>query len=176
MKIEVIFAAISVATSLFALGIAALSTRRQWRSARNANAVSSILTLFEEYRTEDLRVARRLVFKLAEYPTDLNPTLTQLPADTRVAAERVAHYFDHVGLLVGYSLIPAGPMISFFGYGCTELWKKLEPYVAAERRLRGVNHYLGYFEGFARVAREVDADALNGKVVKNMRSRGVTMR
>ncbi|WP_433725502.1 hypothetical protein ACQP2Y_06560 [Actinoplanes sp. CA-051413] len=55
----VVLGALPVVISSTALAVAIISMRRQWRSARNANAVAAILKLFEEYRTEELRSARR---------------------------------------------------------------------------------------------------------------------
>jgi hypothetical protein len=170
MTSGVVLGALPVVISSTALAVAIISMRRQWRSARNANAVAAILKLFEEYRTEELRSARRMVFQMPDFPTGSAPALRDLPDDIRASVERVAHYFDHVGLLVGHRLVPAKPMISFFGFGCAELWNKLEPCVIAERKLRDVSYYLGYFEGLGRLAQNVGADDLNKSVTVHMRS------
>jgi hypothetical protein len=178
MKTDVVLDALPIVISAIALSIAVVSMRRQWRSARNANAVAAILKLFEEYRTDELRTARRTIFRMPSLSAgpDSDLALRNLPDDVRIPAERVAHYFDHVGLLVGHRLVPAKPMISFFGFGCAELWKKLEPYVVAERRLRNVDYYLSYFEGFAALSHEVGADAVNKKMLMNMRSGNIPLK
>ncbi|MGV9364359.1 DUF4760 domain-containing protein [Amycolatopsis sp. NPDC003731] len=164
-----------LAISAAALSVAVVSMRRQWKSARNANAVASILKLFEEYRADDLRAARRAVFAMSDCDMDPAPPLRDLPDEVRVPAERVAQYFDHVGLLLGHHLVPAKPMISFFGFGCEMLWRKLEPYVIAERKLRNVKYYLGYFEAFAVLSEKTGADDLNGEVTGNLRSGRVSL-
>ncbi|WP_431885267.1 hypothetical protein [Micromonospora wenchangensis] len=168
--IDVALDVIPVIISSAALMVAVISARRQWRSARNANAVSAVLKLFEEYRADELRLARRVVFRMKDFPAGNAPALGNLPDDLRVPCERVAHYFDHVGLLVGYRLVPAKPMISFFGFGCAVLWRKLEPCIIAERELRKVGYYLGYFEGFAVLSEKSGADEMNRDVAIHMRS------
>ena len=168
--IDVVLDVLPVIISSVALVVAVISGRRQWRSARNANAVAAVLKLFEEYRTDELRSARRAVFQMEKFPVGAAPALRDLSDDLRAPSERVAQYFDHVGLLVGHRLVPARPMISFFGFGCTALWKKLEPCIIAERELRGVGYYLGYFEGFAALSEKIDADELNRNVTIHMRS------
>ncbi|MFD1044353.1 hypothetical protein ACFQ1S_01465 [Kibdelosporangium lantanae] len=170
MKTDVILDILPIFISTAALAVAVVSMRRQWRTARNANTVAAILKLFEEYRADDLRLARRAVFQMMDYSTDSTPALRDLPEDIRVSAERVSHYFDHVGLLVGHHLVPAKPMISFFGLGCAALWDKLEPYVVAERNLRTVGYYLRYFESFAMLSRKVDAGNLVESSTVGMRS------
>lgn len=171
MKTDVILGAVPVVISSIALAVAVVSMRRQWRSARNANAVTAVLKLFEEFRADDLRAARRAIYQMVDCSADsAAPALRDLPDAVRVPAERVALYFDHVGLLVGHGLVPVKPMIAFFGYGCEVLWKKLESYVAAERRMRNVDYYLGYFEGLALLSQAVDSGDIVGKVTSNMRT------
>ncbi|MEU7959639.1 hypothetical protein [Micromonospora humida] len=168
--VDVALSVLPVIISSAALIVAVVSGRRQWRSARNANAVAAVLKLFEEYRADELRLARRAVFRMGQFPAGTAPALSNLPDDLRVPCERVAHYFDHVGLLVGHWLVPAGPMISFFGFGCAALWRKLEPCIIAERELREVGYYLGYFEGFAVLSEKSGADEMSRDVTIHMRS------
>jgi hypothetical protein len=168
-------AEIPVVISSVALAVSIMSMRRQWRTARNANAVAAILKLFEEYRSEELRSARRIIFQMAPFAQGQTPTLRDLPDDVRAAIERVAHFFDHVGLLVGHRLVPAKPMVSFFGFGCVQLWDKVEPYISAERNLRNVSYYLGFFEGLARLSLQATPDELNRDVIARMSTGGFSL-
>jgi hypothetical protein len=114
-----------------------------------------------------LKKARRVVFRIpAGHGTASR--LGEMQGDAREASERVAHFFDHVGLLIAFDLIPAEPMIAFFGFGCHQLWLKLRPFIEAERQARGVDYYLGYFEMFADLAARRSAETINAQASKRM--------
>jgi hypothetical protein len=160
--------AISIVLSCAALIISIIAARSQFKSSRNSDSVATMLNLFTEYRQDDLKKARRVIFRL---PVSKNhhQRLGDLSGDVRVAGERVAHFFDHVGLLIAFDLIPAEPMIGFFGFGCHQLWLKLAPFIQAEREARGVKYYLGYFEMFADLAERRDAEAINASAIERMK-------
>lgn len=77
-------------------------------------------------------------------------------------------FFDHVGLLIAFDLIPAEPMIAFFGFGRHQLWLKLRLFIETERQARGVDYYLGYFEMFADLAARRSAEIINAQASKRM--------
>lgn len=126
-----------------------------------------MLSLFSEYRQDDLKKARRTVFQIPE-SKDPYQRLGELPGNARVAGERVAYFFDHEGLLIAFDLTPAEPMVAIFGFGCHQLWLKLAPFIEAERQARGVKYYLGYFEMFTDLAARRSAETINASASERM--------
>jgi hypothetical protein len=159
---------ISITLSCAALVISIVVARSQLKASRDSDSVTAMLSLFSEYRQDDLKEARREVFQIPESQGPYQ-RLGELRGSTRAAGERVAHFFDHVGLLIAFDLIPAEPMVAFFGFGCHQLWQKLSPFIEAERQARDVKYYLGYFEMFANLAARRNAETINASAAERMR-------
>jgi len=88
----------------------------------------------------------------------------------RLSVERISHFFDQVGLLISHNLAPTDALITFFGSGAMQYWRRLHPYLAAERALRGSTLYQAYFEIFAAVSERRDPEKLLIAVVRRMTS------
>ena len=146
---------ISIVLSVVALLVSVTFARRQLRAARNSDSVAVVLELLGEFRDPEMREARgRVLTQLNDKTVGSTAGLAELPEDLRDGALRVSHFFDHVGLLVAHDLVPADPLVGFFGRGAMNCWDKLRPYILAERarRLQGgyaSGEYVPYFEAFA---------------------------
>jgi hypothetical protein len=157
---------ISIVLSLLALIISLFVAQRQLRASRDSDSISAMLQLFGEYRTDEFRSARRAIFRMNfSQPCQL---LIEMRAQQREEIELVAHFFEHVGLLIAFDLIPAEPMVAFFGFSCQQLWLKLESTIEAERQARGIENYLAYFEMFANLAARNGAEKINAAAAKRM--------
>jgi hypothetical protein len=156
----VVFNIISLVLSFAAVVVAVLVALRQAKAARNSDSLLAMLQLFDEYRKDDLKKARGIVFRLPDSVIQ-SGRMRDLPRESRIAAERVAHYFDHVALLMAFDLIPVEPMVAFFGLGCHQLWLKLAPLIDAERQTRDDDQYLAYFEAFAALYSRHEEQTIN---------------
>jgi hypothetical protein len=155
-----------ISTAAFAVSI--IVSRRQLSSAKNSQSITVMLSMLGEYREEAMVQARRSVFRHLGSETAAPPTtgFSDIPKEARTAAVTISHFFDNVGLLVAHGLVPADPLISFFGAGAIQLWQTLEPYIECERRTRGSDYYQAYFESFAELAAKRDPEAMIRKVIR----------
>jgi hypothetical protein len=145
--------------SVVALGVSVIVALKQLQLPHRNNASSATLALFSEYREAPLSGARIAVYALP--PSCDSCAISSLPDGVREDCIRVAYYFDHLGLLVGHSLLPAEPLVAFLGNACIKSWEKLEPYIQAERVKRNSRIHLIYFEMLAALSIEPDEDSIN---------------
>jgi hypothetical protein len=148
--------------SAFGAAAAALYAARQAHQAKVANAFPAVIDMFSEYRSPALSRARSRVFDLLdEQPTNPVP-LSELPDEARENALAVCHYLDNLGVLVAEQLMDAAVAARYLGDTCLALWKRLRPYIEAEREKRarrgfaGPRDYLRYFEHLGAAFEELE--------------------
>lgn len=82
---------ISIVLACAALAVSIVVARGQLKASRNSDSVTAMLELFREYREDDLKKARRVVFRIpAGHGTASR--LGEMQGDAREASERVAHF------------------------------------------------------------------------------------
>lgn len=114
-------------------------------TSRASDSLTVEVELFLEFRDQKFRQDRRVV---------IGDRTTQLPAkrfaelgkDVGPRAERVAHFYDHVGLLMKHRFIRRHAFRRFMGLSARLCWFALEPVVQAEREAREDHRHLYYFE------------------------------
>jgi hypothetical protein len=150
VTISVAALVVSIASALFA-ALAARYTARQAHQAKVANAFPAVIDMFREYRGP-LSTARSRVFDLIDEAPETAPPLGDLPPDLKQPAIAVCHFLDNLGVLVAEGLMDSEIAARYLGDTAIALWKRLLPYIEAERNRRlasgipGAADYLRYFE------------------------------
>ena len=140
MDASAVVSSISAALSLVAIVVAFLVARQQLGQARRQALLPVMTDVLAEFRTHEFRDAMRFV---RDAPGDV-----VLLEDPR--AKQVMRYFNGIGALVRSGALDAAFVASFMGASVEDAWRRLGPYVYAERERReGDALYYGYFEHLA---------------------------
>jgi hypothetical protein len=134
----------AVATCMLVLGVGAAV----WaiRDARRATQLAAASDVFREYRSVELRDARRRIRDLPRFDPSGRPGLDQLSVEDRRSVELVSNFLDDVGTLVAQNLLRPEPAAAFLGGSAQAVWSKLAPYVYDERHKIGRETYQRHFE------------------------------
>jgi hypothetical protein len=127
---------------------AATAAGEELHETKAATQLAAYIDLLREYRSQPMRMARTRIHRLGE--CDRSRGLTQLGRRDREGVEMISHYLDNVGLLVSEELLGPEPAAAFLGGSAEGMWRKLGPYIYAERRERGPT-YQRHFEYLAAV-------------------------
>lgn len=137
---------LSLILSGVAVLISLLYGRRQSVLAQQANALSVLIGLVQEFRSPEFVVHRDFIdHQMTNYASC---PLSSLPDDARSHARAVTQLFDNVGILVSFGLLDERMALSFLGDSAVRHWHSLEPYIRAER-VRRNQEYQEFFEDFA---------------------------
>ncbi|MDH3052005.1 hypothetical protein QEN42_19405 [Gordonia alkanivorans] len=120
--------AVSAAISLLAFGTAVLA----WRTARHNVSTKVLIDMFNEHRSEHLASARTAVYKRLK-ECDPKHGIEGLPDDIRTGIRDLAWFYDNLGLLVHHGVVDIEPVSGYLGGSVQNCWKRLEPFIAAER-------------------------------------------
>jgi hypothetical protein len=84
---------------------------------------------------------------LRQLGTECSPEagVSGLPERARARVQKVGFFYDNLGVLVAYGVIPEGLAIGGFGVGMREAWEVLRPYLRREAVIRNLD-YMVYFE------------------------------
>jgi hypothetical protein len=139
---------LSVSTAVLAVATIALVAgvwfaRATLVATRRATQLESYVDLLREYRSTEMREARRRIRAFT-----YTGTLEQISSDAdREAAEMVANYLDQVGTLVKFKLLDIKPASAFLGGSAINMWVKLQPIIRAEQEKgEGRGDYQAHFE------------------------------
>lgn len=124
--------AISGALSIILLIVSLWYVRREIREMRIATYASTYQAAREMLQNEDVRAARRLVFK----------ELSAKPFDTwseqeKLEAEKVCHSYDCVAQMVRYGFLPKDYIVDNWGGSLRNSWPILAPLVHSYRAQSG---------------------------------------
>jgi hypothetical protein len=132
---NVVLAASSVFIALSAVVVAVWQVRVSARAAERSNALPILSAAFDEFRSAEFQGHLRRVWN--EAPGHVPEKGFQaLPDEWRASAYRVAYFFEHLGLLVAYELVPKDSIVDFSANLVVRSWRALAPFVEAERRYR----------------------------------------
>jgi len=116
------------AFSIVLLVVSLWYVRREIREMRIATNASTYRAAVETLQDEEVRAARRLVFR----------ELSAKPFDTwseqeKLEAEKVCHSYDSVGQMVRYGLLPKEYIVDNWGGSLRRSWPLLSPLVHSYR-------------------------------------------
>lgn len=126
---------ISVAIALVAVVVAVWQVRTHRRGAERTNSLPVISAAFNEFRSEEFQDHLRNVW--FRRPDNVpEGGFQDLPDDWRTSAYTVAYFFEYMGVLVAYELVPARFVIDFVANTMARSWVSLASFIEAERRFR----------------------------------------
>jgi hypothetical protein len=137
----------AVVISMTALGVSIPIGIRQIGIMRQSNWMPLFIELEQEFRTERFQRAEIYVMKKLR-EKDAAKGVLELPDDARLAVNLVQGYFGVLGSLIIYGIVNEKQAVASIGYRADQLWRKLEPFIIGERRLRGDDDFACYFEDF----------------------------
>ena len=147
MNTSLLLNVIAVTISMIALSISIPIAIRQIAIMRQSNQMPIFIDLEQEFRSERFQRAELYVMrKLKE--KDAARGVLALPDEARLAVSLIASYFGVLGSLVIYGIVSEKQAVAALGYRADQLWRKLEPFILTERRIRGDADHAKYFEDF----------------------------
>lgn len=142
-----VFNAITIFVAFGALIVSLFFAVRQTRIMRQSNQLPVFIELEQEFRSERFQRAELYIMrKLKE--KDFENGVLGLPDEMRLAVTLVQSYFGVLGSLIVYGIINEREAVASMGYRVDQLWRKLEPFILAERRIRGDDDFAIFFEDF----------------------------
>jgi len=134
----------SIATTvgIVIVSVSALLALYQLRESAKARALGSFSRVLDDLSAPSAAEARHYVYDL-----DL-PEFEAITPGTDLYATLYKAYqpFDQVGLMVKQSLVPESLVIEMYGEPIVIVWRKLRPFVLAERKRMARPRYQMYFE------------------------------
>lgn len=108
---------------------------------------------------------------------------SQRPDEWRTSAYTVVYFFEHLGLLVAYDLVPEEFVVDFSANLIGRSWHVLEPFVRAERDHRkrtsppGVSpNFVSHFEDLVALAIDESGAAVDGRIHRKLGLRSMPRR
>ncbi|MFT9663692.1 hypothetical protein ACM0CQ_15760 [Mycobacteroides abscessus subsp. abscessus] len=119
-----------IAISLIAVAVAALSLR----AARQNVSTKVLVDMFKEHRSNELAEARRFVHNDIDPETHPIDEGFKAFGDMESRVRDLAWFYDNLGVLVHHGTVSLNPVSGYLGGSVSDTWKKLEPYILAERQ------------------------------------------
>jgi hypothetical protein len=135
-----VIAIIAVAVAVWQVGV-------NTKGVDRTNSLPVISGAFDEFRSEVFQDHLRNVWNNA--PDEVPEGGFQaLPDGWRSSAYIVAYFFEYLGVLVAYKLVPADFVIDFSANMIMRSWHVLDPFIRAERAYRRTHAAAGVSAGF----------------------------
>jgi hypothetical protein len=156
----------SLIAALTAVVVAIWQVRANTVAAERANSLPVASDAFKEFRSQEFQAHLRRVWN--EAPANIpEDGFQSLPHDWRESAYTVAYFFEYLGVLVAYELVPEDIVVDFSANLLARTWHVLEPFIQKERIYRQKACAPGMSTGFVRhfehlVALTIDS---NGKPI-----------
>ncbi len=99
----------------------------QLREMQRTTQAQTYLSAVDRLQAEEVRQARRAVFRLKDKP------LEDWTAEDRQSAEIVGHTYDVVGQMVRYSLLKRKFILENWGHSLRDIWPILRPLIKEYR-------------------------------------------
>jgi hypothetical protein len=157
---------ISLTVTLVAVALSSVLSWRAVNLSRDANHFPVITDLLSPHRNPDFIRKERLVHeKLMDFHPDSG--FDGLPDPIWEAAVVVTEQYHMLGYLVMCGVTDADLLVHQVRHGAIRTWEAVEPFVQAERQLRGGEFsFMNSFERFVEMAKKVDVqipDVVDGR-------------
>jgi hypothetical protein len=155
---------VSLAIALMAVVVAVWQVRAHAVATERANSLPVASDVFNEFRSQSFRSHLSKVW--SETPSDVpDGGFGALPAGWRESAYEVAYFFEHLGILVAYELVPEDLIVDFSANAVVRSWRTLDPFIQKEREHRrqgsataGISpNFVSHFEHLAVIATSGDS-------------------
>lgn len=137
-------AALAACVQTIIVAIAAIYVLRQVKEAGRARRLSAAIPLFQHMDSDIARQTRYKLFN--ELPDDL----TALTVEQERVVDRVVVDYDYLAKLVSSGVLEFAIVASLYSRTFERCWRRTEPWVLRERKLRSGEPYLKDFEAVAR--------------------------
>lgn len=160
-----------------AVGVAVWQIHANARGIDRSNSLPAMSEAFNEFRSVEFQGHLRKVWR--EAPTDVPAGGFQdLPEEWRASAYTVAYFFEYLGLLVAYDLVPEDSVVDFSANMIGRSWRALEPFIQAERAYRskvappGVsNGFVSHFEHLAVLTLSTNGHSVDSEIHRRIKLR-----
>ncbi|MGH3764651.1 MAG: DUF4760 domain-containing protein [Pseudonocardiaceae bacterium] len=158
-----LFGAVSLIIALTAVAVAVWQVRAHLVAIEKSNSLPVASAAFNEFRSQKFR---NHLFKVwRDAPSDVpEGGFEALAEKWRESAYEVAYFFEHLGILVAYDLVPEELIVGFSSNAVVRSWRTLEPFIQKEREHRKQGAYTGlspnfvsHFEHLAAIASKIDS-------------------
>jgi hypothetical protein len=125
----------SLVIAVSAVVVAVWQLRVNAKAAERTNSLPVMSEAFTEFRSVEFQGHLRKVWN--EAPADVpDGGFMALSDEWRSSAYRVTYFFEYLGLLVAYELVPKDSVIDFSANLVGRSWRVLAPFIHAERAFR----------------------------------------
>ena len=168
---------VSLLIVLTAVVVALWQVHANAAAAKKSNLLPVASHAFEEFRSEGFRAHLLKVWN--ETPSNVpGDGFQALPADWRESAYAVAYFFEHLGILAAYNLVPENLILDCSANALVRSWRTLEPFIRQERahrlKIGGLSpNFVSHFEHLAVIAAETNS---HGKYVDDLIHERVKLR
>jgi hypothetical protein len=131
-------------------------------AAERANSLPVASDVFKEFRSQEFQDHLRKVWDNAPKNAP-EGGFKSLPDDWRDSAYTVAYFFEYLGVLVAYKLVPEEIVIDFSANLLVRTWRALAPIIQKERTYREKSYTsdISISKGFVRHFEHLVALAIN---------------
>lgn len=151
LDVDNLFSILGSIVAFVAVIIAFWQVRRTIVAVQQTNALPVVTNLFNEFRSDRFQQYIEVVLTAApdkshwpaksSWPPGFdNPgfggSLKKEPDQWRWSALQVAYFFEYLGILIAYKLIPEEIVVDATANSVARTWAILEPFVRAERARR----------------------------------------
>jgi hypothetical protein len=180
---SLIIALAGVVIAIAAVAVAVWQVSAGRKSVDRTNCLPVVSKAFDEFRSETFQGHLREVWRHSQDAVPVNG-FQALPDDWRTSAYAVGYFFEYLGVLVAYKLVPKEFVIDFSSNLIARSWNALRPFIEAERTYRkrhaidGVNPgFVSHFEHLAALTVDESGGGIDGvlhekiglKSVRNLR-------
>lgn len=170
----------SLVIALLAVVVAILQVRASAVAAERSNALPVASDAFKEFRSQEFQAHLRKVWD--ETPSKApEGGFQSLPVDLRDSAYEVAYFFEYLGVLVAYKLVPEDLVVDFSSNLLARSWRALEPFIREERIHRqriGISSvstgFVTHFEHLVTLTIDSDGTPIDDSIHERLRLRQVT--
>ena len=137
---------LALVLSILSAAVSVVIALRQSDLTRQTNELPILVELTQEFRSTEFQEAESYVLSRLTDEISVGAATSSLPSEAKQAVTTMISFFLSLGAYGAFGLADEKIIISLFGYRANRLWQILEPYILAERELRGDDHYCFYFE------------------------------
>ncbi|MGH3972511.1 MAG: DUF4760 domain-containing protein [Pseudonocardiaceae bacterium] len=167
----------SLIIAITAVVVAVLQVRASAVAAERANSLPVASDAFNEFRSQEFQAHLQKVWNKAPLSAP-EGGFQSLQEDWRDSAYTVAYFFEYLGVLVAYELVPEDIIVDFSANLLARSWYALEPFIRQGRLYRLKANTSGISPGFVThfehlVALTIDSDGkpIDGSIHKRLRLR-----
>jgi hypothetical protein len=156
---------IAVVVSIAALATAVIFGIKQVRdSSKRSAAQVAMEMLTRESRSDAFMDSEDYVIRQLANEHSPDRGVLALPLNARKHVQRISYYYSDLAILTIYGGVSAELIVATVHRPIVRAWSILEPYIKAEREIRGNDRYLNFFEHLASVSADADVLSIHNKL------------